>query len=108
MQEREDEKEIKMCNAIAVDELPLCLKIEGSCIKVSKSILYSDLFNTVDLFFHHKHLVSKEIGNGFIFACAQFSFFLLRNKKSVFFFDSHIWEENGSHVPPNGQSVLKE
>ena len=32
--------------------------------------MYNSLFNSVDLFFHHKCLFSDEIGNGAIFTCA--------------------------------------
>ena len=48
---------LKVDQPLAVDEITLYLKIEGSCIKVSKRRLYSNIFNTVDLFFHHKHYI---------------------------------------------------
>lgn len=44
-------------------------------------------------------MTSESSGNGAIFTCAEFSFPLMWNKNSVFLFDSHSRDRNGSHVP---------
>ena len=95
----------KSISLIAADELPLSVNIEGYCIKVGKLMLYSDIFNAIDLFLYHKQITSEVLGNGAIFTCAGFSFALIWNKNSVFVFGSHSRDRNGCRVP-NGQSVL--
>ena len=98
---------LKAFQSLAADELPLSVNIEGYCIKVGKLMLYSDIFNAIDLFLYHKQITSEVLGNGVIFTCAGFSFALIWNKNSVFVFGSHGRDRNGCHVP-NGQSVLLE
>ena len=52
--------------ALCIDQLPLSVDIEGFNIRAQKLMLYSDLFNSVDLFFRRKCLSSDEIDNGAI------------------------------------------
>ena len=52
--------------ALCIGQLPLSVDIEGFNIRAQKLMLYSDLFNSVDLFFRHKCLSSDEIDNGAI------------------------------------------
>ena len=42
--------------AICIDQLPLSVDVEGFNISAQKLMLCSYLFNSVDLFFHHKCL----------------------------------------------------
>ena len=57
-------------NALAVDELPLSSKIEGSDLEVRTAFHHSGIFNN-DLFAHQKDfLFSDDIGNGAIFTRA--------------------------------------
>ena len=70
-------------------------------------MLYSDLFNSVDLFFHHKCLSSDEIGNGAIFTCAGTSIALIWNTDFVFVSDSHSRNSKGCHIS-DGKSVCLE
>ena len=83
---------------LCIDQLPLSVDIEGFNIRVQKLMLYSDLSNSVDLFFHHKCISSDEIGNGAIFTCAGSSIALIWNTNSVFVFDSHSRESKGCHI----------
>ena len=71
---------IKSLNAnpfLAIDELPLFVKIESFDIKLKMLQHHSDLFNNTDLFIHYKRLTLHETGNDAIFTCAGFSFALI-------------------------------
>ena len=84
--------------ALCIDQLPLSVDIEGFNVRAQKLILYRNLFNSVDLFFHHKCLSSDEIGNGAIFTRAGTSIALIWNTNSVFVFDSHGRDKKGCHI----------
>ena len=100
-------KSLSLYHALAVDELPLSLKIEGSNLEVRMGFRHSGIFNN-DLFAHQKDFLSSDdIGNGAIFTCAGLSFALIWHKTSAFVFDSHSRDRNGQHIS-NGQSVLLE
>ena len=75
--------------AFCIDQLLLSVDIEGFNISAQKLMLCSDLFNSVDLFFHLKCLPSDGTGNGAIFTSAVTSIVLIWNTKSVFVFESH-------------------
>ena len=81
--------------ALCIDQLPLSVDIEGFNTRSKKLMLYSDLFNSVDLFLHHKCLSSDEIGNGAIFTCAGTIIVLIGNTNSLFVFDSHNQDSKG-------------
>ena len=54
-------------HGLAVDELPLSLKMEGSDLKVRMGFRHSGIFNKNDLFAHKKDFFSSDdIGNGAI------------------------------------------
>ena len=84
--------------ALCIDQLPLSVDIEGFNVRAQKLILYRNLFNSVDLFFHHKCLSSDEIGNGAIFTRAGTSIALIWNTNSVFVFDSNSRDSKGCHI----------
>ena len=63
--------------ALCIDQLPLSVDIEGFNIRTQKLMLYSDLFDSVDLSFHHKCLSSDEIDNVAIFTCGWTSIALI-------------------------------
>ena len=92
---------------LCIDQLPLSVDIERFKIRAQKLMLYSDLFNSVDLFFHYKCLSSDEIGNGAIFTCAGTSIALIWNKNSAFVFDCHSRDSKGCHIS-DGKSVCLE
>ena len=99
-------KSLSLYQALAVDELLLSLKIEGSDLEVRMGHRRIGIFNNNDLFAHQKDLLSSyDIGNGAIFTCAGLSFALIWYKTYVF--DSHSRDRNGHHIS-NGQSVLLE
>ena len=93
--------------ALCIDQLPLSVDIEGFNIRAQKLMLYSDLFNSVDLFFYYKCLSSDKIGNGAIFTCAGTSISLIWNTNSVFVFDSHSRDSNGCHVSDSKSVCLE-
>ena len=72
-------KSLKVIQPLAVDELSLSINIGGCCIKVRKRMLYSDIFNTIDLFLYHKQMTLESLGNRAISTCAGFSFVLVWN-----------------------------
>ena len=85
-------KSESLYNALAVDELPLSSKIEGSDLEVRTAFHHSGIFNN-DLFAHQKDfLFSDDIGNGAIFTRAGLSFALTWHKTSIFVSDSHSRE----------------
>ena len=90
---------------LAVDELPLSLKLKGCDLEVTMLEPYSNRFSKFDLFTDHKKLSSTEAGNGAIFTCVRISFALIWGKKSAFLFDSHSCNNEGCH-DLNGLSVL--
>ena len=100
-------KLLEASGALCIDQLPLSLDIEGFNIRAQKLMLYNDLFNSVDLFFHHKCLSSNEIGNGAIFTRAGTSIALIWNTNSVLVFDSHSRDSKGCHIS-DGKSVCLE
>ena len=93
--------------ALCIDQLPLSVDIEGFNIRTQKLMLYSDLFNSIVLFFHHKCLSSDKIGNGAIFTCAETSIVLIWNTNSAFVFDSHSRDSKDCHIS-DGKSVCLE
>ena len=80
---------------LAVDELPLSVKLKGCDLEVTMLQHYSNRFSKFDLFIDHKELSSTEVGNGAIFTCAGISFALIWGRKSVFLFDSHSRNSEG-------------
>ena len=101
-------KSLSLYHALAVDELPLSLKIEASDLEVRMGFRHSGNFNDNDLFAHQKDFLSSDdIGNGTIFTCAGVSFAVIWHKTSVFVFDSYSHDRNGHHIS-NGESVLLE
>ena len=90
---------------LAVDELPLPVKLKGCDLEVTVLQHYSNRFSKFDLFIDHKELSSTEVGNGAIFTCSGMSFALIWGKKSIFLFDSHSRSSEGCH-DPNGLSFL--
>ena len=84
--------------ALSICQLPLSVDIEDFYIRAQKLMLYSNLFNSVDLFFHHKCLSSDEIGNDAIFTCSGTSTALIWNTNSIFVFDSPSRDSKGCHI----------
>ena len=66
-------KYLEATQPLSLEELTFGLKIESYNIKVRKLLLYSDIFNTGDLVFHHKHLDRSQTGNGAVFTCSGFN-----------------------------------
>ena len=99
-------KSLSLYHALAVDELPLSLKIEGSDLEVRMGFRHSGIFNNNELSAHQKDFPSSDdIGNGAIFTCAGLSFALIWHK--TFVFDSRSRDRNGHHIS-NAHSVLLE
>ena len=92
---------------LAIDELPLSVKLKGCDLEVTMLQHYSNRFSKFDLFIDHKELSSTEAGNGAIFTYAGISFALIWGSKSVCLFDSHSRNSEDFH-DPNGLSVLLE
>ena len=92
---------------LCIDQLPLSVDIEGLNVRSQKLMLHRGLFNSRDLFFHHKCLPSDEIGNGAIFTCAGSNIALIWNTNSVFVFDSHSRDNKGCHIS-DGKPVCLE
>ena len=71
-------KSLSLYHALAVDKLPLSLKIEGSDLEVKMGFRLSVIFNNNDLFAHQKDFLSSDdIGNGAIITCPGLSFALI-------------------------------
>ena len=68
---------------------------------------HSDIFNSLNLFLHHKHLSLNGIGDGVMFTCSGVSFAFIWSKNSIFMFDSHSRDNEGCSFP-NGQAVFLE
>ena len=92
---------------LAVDDLPLSVKLKGWNLEVTILQYCSNRLNKFDLFINHNKLSSAEVGNGAIFTCAGISFALIWGKKSVFLFGSYSRNSEGCH-DPNGLSLLLE
>ena len=91
-------KSLSLYHALAVDELSLSLKIEGSDLEVRMGFHHSGVFNNNDFFPRQKDFFSSDdIGNGAILTCASLSFALIWHKTS-FVFDSHSRDRNGHHI----------
>ena len=77
---------------LAVDKLPLSVKLKVCDLEVSVLQHYSNRFSNFDLFIDHKELSSTEVGNGAIFTCSGMNF-------------AHSRSSEGFH-DPNGLSFL--
>ena len=93
--------------ALCIDQLPLSVDIEDVNIRAQKLMLYSDLYNYVDLFFHHKCLFQMTLVMVVIFTRAGTSTSLIWNTNSVLAFDSHSQDSKGCHIS-DGKSVCLE
>ena len=62
--------------AFCIDQLPLSVDVEGFNIRAQKRCTVTYLILLI-LFFHHKCLISDEIGNGAIFRCVGTSIALI-------------------------------
>ena len=84
-------KSLSLFNALAVDEAPLSLKIEGSDLEVRMGFRHSGICNNNDLLAHQKDFISSDaIGNGAIFTCAGLSFALIwRNLFIINYFEKN-------------------
>ena len=67
-------KSKSISHPLAIDERSISVKIEYYEVGPIFLQLRRYLSITVDLFVHHKHSGSDEIGNGLIFICVGFSF----------------------------------
>ena len=69
---------------LALDKLPLSVKLKGCDLEVTMLQHYSNRFSKFDLFIDHKELLSTGVGNGEIFTCAEIGFALICGKEISF------------------------
>ena len=98
-------------HSLADYEVPTLVKIENCQIGITFLQHYSDLLycnlRYCHLLLNHKLLTSAEIGNGAVFTCTGFSFTLIWRKNTIYVFDAHCRDSEGTDVP-NGPAVLLE
>ena len=95
-------KSLSLYNALAVDEPPLSLKIEGSDLEVRMGFRHSGICNNNDLLAHQKDFISSDdIGNGAIFTCAGLSFALIWCNLFII----NYFEKNSANAIPSQYDV---
>ena len=88
-------KSVGIPRALSMNELPNNVAVENNNIKIEMLENYNGLLGCNYLFPEHSHC---DIGNGLIFTRAGYSFSLIWSKKSIFLFDSHSRDINGSFI----------
>ena len=92
--------------ALAVDELPHDISIEGTHVSAEMLAHESNLFvEKMNLLKNYRHYDSTEKRNGAIFTCFGFSVAVVRPQHYPYFFHFHSRNSNGFH-DPNGKAVL--
>ena len=99
-------KDVDVNQALAVDELPFNISIEGVHISTKMLVCESNLFvERNDFFANYRNYTESERGNGAIFTRAGFSIAIIWWNNSIFVFDSHSRNADGYH-DPNGKAIL--
>ena len=86
-------KIIGILHPFFMSELPKCIAIENLNIDIEILANYSGLLRQFNIFVDH---LNTDVGNGVIFTTGGYSFSLIWTKNSVFLFDSHSRDLNGS------------
>ena len=96
-------KSIGIPRSLFMNELPRSIAIENTNIDVELLSNSFGFFCENNIFSNHS---KTENGNGLIFTTSGYSFALIWNKTSVFLFDSHSRDKNGSFISDGTAVVL--
>ena len=94
-------KMVDISRSLFMSELPDCIAIENNNVNIEMLANYYGCLGQNKIFVDHSQ---TDIGNGLIFTTGGYSFSLIWSKNSIFLFDSHSRDSNGSFTD-QGTSV---